>query len=230
MHTLLTNELGTAIVGAAYPGASSNTTCSQSLPDYWYFLAVPIFTGCLIVINQGKLKQAPVQMLVSLAGYQVNFWVAQVVKGQAIANAAGALTVGFLANFYARFGHTYERKLIRWFSRSPDTVTEGGPSLERVTYGLAAAIMLPAIWVQVPSGLAVSGSLLTGISSANQITGNSTGVSVASSADDILDVNSAVLTVGYSVIQIAVGITVGLFISTVLVYPTGKKRGGVFSM
>lgn len=39
----------------------------------------------------------------------------------------------------------------------------------RVGYGLAAAAMLPAIFVQVPSGLAVSGSLVSGIAAADQI-------------------------------------------------------------
>ena len=39
----------------------------------------------------------------------------------------------------------------------------------KVGYGLAAAAMLPAIFVQVPSGLAVSGSLVSGLAAANQI-------------------------------------------------------------
>lgn len=99
----------------------------------------------------------------------------------------------------------------------------------RVTYGLAAAAMLPAIWVQVPSGLAVGGSLLSGVSSADAITsGNST--TAASSTGSSSAADSAVLGVAFQVIQIAVAITVGLFISTVVVYPRGKKRGGVFTM
>ena len=43
------------------------------MPDYYYFLAVPVFTLCLTIINQAKWKQAPVQMVIALAGYQVNF-------------------------------------------------------------------------------------------------------------------------------------------------------------
>ncbi|KAM0720200.1 hypothetical protein Q7P37_004336 [Cladosporium fusiforme] len=53
----------------------------------------------------------------------------------------------------------------------------------RVGYGLAAAAMLPAIFVQVPSGLAASGSLVSGIASADQITGNSTNGNGSSSVD-----------------------------------------------
>lgn len=37
-------------------------------------------------------------------------------------------------------------------------------------HGVAVAAMLPAIFVQVPSGIAASGNLLSGISSADQIT------------------------------------------------------------
>jgi len=41
-------------------------------------------------------------------------------------------------------------------------------------HGVAAAALLPAIFVQVPSGLAASGSLLAGLSTADQITNTTT--------------------------------------------------------
>jgi hypothetical protein len=41
--------------------------------------------------------------------------------------------------------------------------------------------------------------------------------------------NSVVLNVGYSMIQVAIGITVGLFLSALIVYPLGKRRSGLFS-
>ncbi|EMC99182.1 hypothetical protein BAUCODRAFT_60135, partial [Baudoinia panamericana UAMH 10762] len=103
----------------------------------------------------------------------------------------------------------------------------------RVGYGLAAAAMLPAIFVQVPSGLAVSGSLVSGLASANQIAGNATnGTTVVNSTTLGLDtsgLNSIAFNVSYSVIQVAIGITVGLFLSAIVVYPFGKKRSGLFS-
>ncbi|KAF2137475.1 uncharacterized protein K452DRAFT_235726 [Aplosporella prunicola CBS 121167] len=103
------------------------------------------------------------------------------------------------------------------------------PRTRKVGYGLAAAAMLPAIFVQVPSGLAVSGSLVSGVTSANQITHNATGTTTATSGMDTANVNSAALSVGYSVIQVAIGITVGLFLSALVIYPFGKKRSGLFS-
>lgn len=104
----------------------------------------------------------------------------------------------------------------------------------RVGYGLAAAAMLPAIFVQVPSGLAVSGSLVSGIASADQITGNSTNGNGSATLDAATiaaggGLNSIAFNVGYSVIQVAIGITVGLFLSAIVVYPFGKKRSGLFS-
>ncbi|CAK4032495.1 Pheromone-regulated membrane 10 [Lecanosticta acicola] len=107
------------------------------------------------------------------------------------------------------------------------------PAVRRVGYGLAAAAMLPAIFVQVPSGLAVNGSLVSGIASADQITGNSTnGTTVVNSTSigtAMEGSNSIAFTVGYSVVQVAIGITVGLFLSAIVVYPFGKRRSGLFS-
>jgi hypothetical protein len=43
------------------------------------------------------------------------------------------------------------------------------------------------------------------------------------------ELNSIVFNVGYSMIQVAIGISVGLFLSAILVYPFGKRRSGLFS-
>jgi uncharacterized membrane protein YjjP (DUF1212 family) len=104
------------------------------------------------------------------------------------------------------------------------------PRGRKIGYGLAAAAMLPAIFVQVPSGLSVSGSLVSGINSADQITRNTTGVTTVTASEALTSAgNSVALTVGFSVIQIAIGITVGLFLAALLVYPLGKRRSGLFS-
>lgn len=95
----------------------------------------------------------------------------------------------------------------------------------QVGYGLAAAAMLPAIFVQVPSGLAAGGSLLSGVTSADQITRNET----ASSTSSTGDLNDTAFTVLYSVIQVAISISVGLSIAALIVYPLGKRRSGLFS-
>jgi hypothetical protein len=85
-------------------------------------------------------------LVIAFVGYVVNFFSAKKFPSSAqISNTLGALAVGVLGNLYSRVRH-----------------------------GVAAAALLPAIFVQVPSGLAASGSLLAGISSADQITNTTT--------------------------------------------------------
>lgn len=111
------------------------------------------------------------------------------------------------------------------------SVSDFVPHTRKIGYGLAAAAMLPAIFVQVPSGLSVQGSLVSGLSSADQITRNTTDATTLSSADVTAGntLNSIALNVGFSVVQIAIGITVGLFLAALIVYPLGKRRSGLFS-
>lgn len=115
------------------------------------------------------------------------------------------------------------------------TTTRHGDSTDardatRVNHSLAAAAMLPAIFVLVPSGLSVQGSLLQGTANADAIVHNSTTATSSSGSlggSDAL-VNNTALNVGINVVQVAIGITVGLFIGTLVVYPFGKggKWGG----
>ena len=111
------------------------------------------------------------------------------------------------------------------------------PRARKIGYGLAAAAMLPAIFVQVPSGLAVSGSLLSGVTSADQITRNETTLANGTIVDGSslttptqeADLNSTAFNVLFSVIQVAISISVGLSLSALMVYPVGKRRSGLFS-
>lgn len=137
--------IGTVVYGLMDPNATSATTCQNPLTGYYKWPFVPLFTLCLCIINQAKWKQMPVMLVISFAGYIVNFYSAMKFPSSAqISNTFGALTIGVLGNLYSRVRH-----------------------------GVAAAALLPAIFVQVPSGLAASGSLLAGLSTADQIT-NST--------------------------------------------------------
>ncbi|PQE19220.1 DUF1212 domain membrane Prm10 protein [Rutstroemia sp. NJR-2017a BBW] len=201
--------IGTAVYGLMDANATSRTTCQAPMDPYYRWFFVPMFTLCLAVINQAKFKQMPVMLSISFAGYVVNFFSAKRFPSSAqISNTLGALAVGVLGNLYSRVRH-----------------------------GVAAAALLPAIFVQVPSGLAASGSLLAGLSTADEITNstsyangtvklNGTSSVTVTNTDDL---NTIVFNVGYSMIQIAIGITVGLFLSALIVYPLGKRRSGLFS-
>ncbi|KAK3395437.1 hypothetical protein B0T20DRAFT_34833 [Sordaria brevicollis] len=129
------------------------------------------------------------------------------------------------------------------FRKDPDPemglpTAETKPALpkhtRRIGFGLAAAAMLPAIFVQVPSGLAVSGSLLSGVQSADQITRNETlspdgQTFTPATTTQTADLNSTAFNVLFSVIQVAISISVGLSLSALIVYPFGKRRSGLFS-
>ena len=121
--------IGTAIFGLMDRKAVSTVTCdTPHYLEWWtgnaylrHFLFVPLFAICLIIINQGKWRQGPVMVLIAFAGDQVNYWSAKrFTNNVQIANALGAFAIGSLANIYSRFFH-----------------------------GLAAAALLPAIFVQV---------------------------------------------------------------------------------
>jgi len=200
--------IGTSFYGGIDKNATSDTSCRTETSTWFKFIFVPPFTLCLIMINQGKWKQTPIMMIIAFVGYIVNHFSALRFSTNAqIANTLGALAIGILGNLYSRLRH-----------------------------GLAAAALLPAIYVQVPSGLAASGSLVSGITSANQITRQkvngtvTNGTSIISSATSSASgVSDMIFNVGYSMIQVAIGITVGLFLSALVVYPFGKRRSGLFS-
>jgi uncharacterized membrane protein YjjP (DUF1212 family) len=200
--------IGTSFYGGLDSNATSDVSCRTGTSTWFKFIFVPPFTLCLIIINQGKWKQTPIMMVIAFIGFIVNHYSALRFSTNAqIANTLGALAIGILGNLYSRLRH-----------------------------GLAAAALLPAIYVQVPSGLAASGSLVSGITSANQITRQNVNGTVAngtttisSATSQFTDVNSMIFNVGYSMIQVAIGITVGLFLSALVVYPFGKRRSGLFS-
>ena len=246
--------LGTAAFGLLDRSATSSTQCAAAMPPAWHALFVPAFTLCLAVVNHAKWKQAPVMLALSCAGYAVSFSVSRFATSNTqVAGTLGAFAIGALANLYSRLGYTLDnaflalenrarpslaalrRRLRAWRRITPlaehDTELEAEmeqaarATKRRPGHALAAAAMLPAIFVQVPSGLAASGSLVAGVASAEEIVRNATGAAVEGSAS----ANGSAFDVGYSVVQVAIGITVGLFLSALLVYPLGKRRSGLFS-
>lgn len=199
--------VGTTVFGLIKRDAVSEATCS--VPEwftphgdyrllYTTFIWAPLFACCLALAYGAKWRQLPVMTLIAVCGHQANYWIStQLSNNVQVANAIGAFVIGCLANLYSRLFH-----------------------------GLAAAAMLPAIYCQVPGGLAASGSLITSIDSANQIFGNST-AAAQSGSNDISE--SSIYNIGYGMVQVAIGISVGLYLSALVVYPFGKRRSGLFS-
>jgi uncharacterized membrane protein YjjP (DUF1212 family) len=209
--------IGTSVYGLLDPNASSEYTCPASPIQNPYLQRLPfvlMFTFCLSTINQSKWKQMPVMLMISLCGYLTTYLsTKRLGYNTQVVNALGAFVIGVMGNLYSRLGH-----------------------------GLAAAAILPAIFVQVPSGLASSGSLVSGLTSADEISRNSSFYSIINNGTQgFLEAqqnislygskaySGVVFDIGFGMVQVAIGITVGLFLAALVVYPLGKKRSGLFS-
>ncbi|KAJ4289108.1 hypothetical protein N0V90_011450 [Kalmusia sp. IMI 367209] len=189
--------VGTALYGAMDPNATNETTCRDPLNSYWNFLLVPFYVLFACFTVQAKYKQMPVMIAIAFVGYIVNFYANMKFSSSApIAYTFGAFAVGVLANLYSRLRH-----------------------------GVAAAVLLPAVYVQVPGSLASSGSISSALQTASSLI---RGAATETSSQDSL--NAIVFNVAASMIQIAIGITVGLFMSALLVYPMGKRRSGLWTL
>lgn len=141
-------SVGTALYGLLDPNATNATTCHAALSDHRKWVFVPFFTLCAGLASQARFKQLPLMIIIGFAGYIVNFLTFKRFPSSAqISNTLGALTVGLLGNICARMRHE-----------------------------VAAAAIVPALWVLVPSGIAASGSLLAGLSSADKITTGTTSI------------------------------------------------------
>ncbi|KAK9773858.1 putative Threonine/serine exporter-like N-terminal domain-containing protein [Seiridium cardinale] len=191
--------VGTALFGAISSNATTDTTCHDPLDKYWSFLLVPLYVFFTTFTVQAKWKQMPVMIAIALAGYAVNFYTSQKFAASApIAYTFGAFVIGVLANLYSRVRHD-----------------------------VAAAILLPAVYVQVPGSLASSGAITVGLQTATLLTQSTN--STASSTDST-QLNALAFNFAASMIQIAIGITVGLFGSALLIYPLGKRRSGLWTL
>ena len=208
--------IGTAIYGCLDSSASTDYTCAASPINNEYLQRFPFvigFSACLALVNQARFRQIPVMLVIPFLGYVVNYFaMKRFSTNSQVANSLGAFTIGLLANLYSR--------------------------LRR---GLAAAAMLPALWVLVPSGLSASGSLVSAIRAAEQINTTPTPYSVINNGtqgfiDAAQNANSSppnnysiTFDVAYGMVQVAIGFTVGLFLAALVIYPLGKKRSALFS-
>jgi uncharacterized membrane protein YjjB (DUF3815 family) len=135
--------VGTAIYGAIDPNATNAKTCTNgaALDTHWNFLFVPLYVFFVTFTVQAKYKQMPAMILIATAGYTVNFFANMKFSSSApIAYTFGAFTVGVLANMYSRVRH-----------------------------GVAAAVLLPAVYVQVPGSLASSGAIESALETASAL-------------------------------------------------------------
>ncbi|KAE8371279.1 hypothetical protein BDV26DRAFT_276440 [Aspergillus bertholletiae] len=114
-----------------------------------------------------------------------------------LASTISAFVIGLLANLYSRLWH-----------------------------GHAAAAIVPGMFTLVSSGLATSGSIMSGLAYAESVRNDT--VDQTSGSQNA--VQQSLYGLGLSMVQTALGITVGLFFSALVVYPRGKQRSGLFNL
>lgn len=193
--------VGTTIYGLMDKNATNASTCPAESLEVWgnqyaqHFPFVALFCLFAALINQAKPKQLPVTVIMGVCGYVANYFSTQKLGSNQVTNTIGAFTIGLLANLYSRLWH-----------------------------GHAAAAIIPGIFTLVPSGLASSGSIISGLQYAEAVAhGNINSTTSATSG-------SSLTALGFGMVQTAIGISVGLFVAALIVYPHGKKRSGIFSL
>ncbi|KAK6513290.1 hypothetical protein TWF281_004931 [Arthrobotrys megalospora] len=180
--------IGTALYGAVDSKATSSKSCLNVMSEYYKFLFVLVFTLCLNVLNQCKWKQLPVSLTISISGFAVNFFATRRFPTNVqIANALGAFTIGVIGNLYSRLSHQ-----------------------------IAFTSIVPAIFIQVPSGLAAQGGLVSGLDSADYLTNKTVTTSPEALQSQF---NITIANVALGMIQVGIGISVGLFFAAIAVYP-----------
>lgn len=98
-----------------------------------------------------------------------------------------------------------------------------GNLYSRLWHGHAASAIIPGIFTIVSSGLAASGAIISGLQYSKQIQDGTINDATVTNS------NNSLTGLGYGMIEVAIGVSVGLFISAVVVYPYGKQRSGLFS-
>jgi uncharacterized membrane protein YjjP (DUF1212 family) len=196
--------VGTTVYGSMDPNATTQTQCSAHSLEKAYankyiqhFPFVALFCLFAALTSQSKLKQLPVTVGLGVCGYVTNYFSTTKLGPNQVANTVGAFTIGLLANLYSRIWH-----------------------------GNAAAAIIPGILTLVPSGLASSGSIMSGLSFSESFIHNSTeGGTSGQSAN-----SNSLTALAYGMIQTAISISVGLFMAALVVYPHGKRRSPIFSL
>lgn len=188
--------LGSGLYGWIDKNAIKETTCKNigNIGKIWQLLFVPLFNIFMVFACQARYHQLSIMLVISCSGYVVTYFSSLHFGITQLNSALGSFTVGLLSNIYDRWLRNY-RKI--------------GYCSTKFTS------MICGIFDLVPGGFAARNVLSSGLF---ELENNGNKTSSATS------VENSTLSFGISMIEIAIGITVGLFMSTVVVYPLGKKR------
>ncbi|GLA17497.1 hypothetical protein AnigIFM62618_004637 [Aspergillus niger] len=192
--------VGLTIYGLMDDNATKATSCPSRDTNIYgsvyvqEFVFVAVYCAFAAILNQAKWKQLPIMSFMGVAGYTTYYFTANHLDSR-FGSTIGAFTIGLCANLYSRVWH-----------------------------GHAAAAIVPGMWTLVSSGLASSGSIISGLAYAEAVKNNTVSDSTMTQTQESLG------GLALSMVQTALGITVGLFLSAMVVYPGGKRKGGLFNL
>ncbi|CAB10002.1 ThrE domain-containing protein [Schizosaccharomyces pombe] len=182
--------IGSALYGWMDKDATDADTCMSiiAVSPYWYILLIPIFTLSLLIVTQSHPRQWPIQMFVACCGYVVYYFSSLHFGASQISSAIGSFAVGCLGNMYSHF-----------------------------IKSSSFAVVLPAIFVLVPSGFAAQGGVSAGLDTASQITSKNTTTNTTTVTTE--NSQNSSLEFGFTMVEIAIGIAIGFLASSLTVYP-----------
>lgn len=188
--------LGSALYGWIDKNAINQTTCSNigKIPNIWRILFIPIYNIFMSLSCQARFHQLSIMIIIASCGYVVTYFSSLHFSLTQFNSALGSFTVGLLSNIYDRWLKNYKK--IGYCSTQFSS-------------------MICGIFDLVPGSVAAKNALSSGlleIENANN--GNN--------SNSMTDYST--MTFGITMIEIAIGITVGLFMSTLVVYPFGKNK------
>lgn len=188
--------LGSSLYGWIDKNAINQTTCSNigKIDNIWRILFIPIYNLFTALTCQARFHQLSIMIIIASCGYVVTYFSSLHFSLTQFNSALGSFTVGLLSNIYDRWLKGFKR-----FGHCSTQFTS----------------MICGIFNLVPGSVAAKNALSSGlleIKSASNSTTNSNTTDYGS------------MTFGFTMIEISIGITVGLFMSTLAVYPLGKKR------
>jgi uncharacterized membrane protein YjjP (DUF1212 family) len=224
--------IGSSLYGLIDHDAASGTQCEDPISPFWNLLFVPFFSCQVAILGGAKWRQIPAMVTITFTMYCAFFFTQRFANGSFTFGATlGGLTMGILGNVYARLGSRVENAIEGLFSgRKPKLDGESGvasvTNAAHRVYTCAAAAMVPAMIVLVPSGLANRGSHLGGIIASDNIIRNRTSPAFPEIPAEVM---TASLPIFLNVIQIGIAISVGLSIGALVVYPFGKSRSWIMS-
>lgn len=216
-------SVGSQIWAAFYPEAPTSATCPRTIDDRWSILLVPAYIVCQSIIIRSRPSQIPVQVLIGSTAYAVNCTFIFTHLHMTFCTTCfcpSSLHVLIINNT-----DFVSKKTTAQVADTASALVLGilGHLWARSQRAFAFAAVVAGIMCLVPGGLAAQGGLTAGITSSLYTNGSA-------ETESVYQTNIyRSFGVGAQMIEVAVGLAVGIFLSALIVYPFGKKNNALFS-